>query len=271
MSDKNSDISSPPRLLQCLDAADHLELMRLGKRCFIEKNSFAFRVGDPSDSVYLVERGGFKIFQTTPDGRNILLFCRVTGELIGLSGSLWPHGTRMRTCSAQAYENSEILTISVSRFMAYAAVQPRLALNIAQMLSQRLADVTGILSDITLTNATSRVARLILHCYRCYGLHAVKQMDIGVPLSQQEIADMAGIARQTVSGILSAFKVQGILSVSHQHIRIESESNLNILAYGERRKIHHLNVSHQHVRLESESNLNLLAYGERRKILRIRS
>jgi CRP-like cAMP-binding protein len=233
MDNKNSEISATLRLLQCLDVSDHLELSRLGKRCFIEKNSFAFQVGEPDDNVYLVERGRFKVFQSTPDGKNILLFCRISGEFMGLRGSLWSHGTYVRTYSAQACENSEILTISVSRFMAYAAAHPKLALNVAQILSQRLDDVSGILTDLTLTNTTTRVARLILHCYRCYGLHVTKSMDMGVPLSQQEIADMAGVARQTVSGILSEFKVQGVVSVTHKHIRIECESKLVKLAYSD--------------------------------------
>ncbi len=232
MNGKNSDINSTPRLLQRLDTRDHLELSRLGKRCFVEKNSFAFQEGDPCDSVYLVEGGRFKISQKTPDGKNILLCCCLAGELLGLRGALWANSAQVRTYSAQACENSEILTISASRFLEYAAVQPRLALNIAQILSQRLDDVSDKLSYLTLTDTTARVARLILHCYRCYGLHGTKPMDIGVPLSQQEIADMVGVARQTISGILHAFKIQGLLSVSLKHIRIENESRLLALAYG---------------------------------------
>ena len=238
MNDKNCDLNTSPRLLQCLDAADHLELLRLGKRCFIEKNSFAFQAGDPNDSVYLVERGRFKTFQTAAGGKRMLLSCRVAGDLMGLRESLWSHGTNVRTYSAEACENSEILTISVSRFMEFIAVQPGLALNIAKILSQRVDDVSEMLTSLAVTNTTSRVAHLILHCYRCYGLNAANTTDMGIPLSQQEIADMAGIARQTVSGILATFKAQGVLSISHKHIRIESVSNLNILAHGERRKLH---------------------------------
>ena len=235
MNDKNCDINSTPRLVQCLDAADHLELLRLGKRCFIEKSSFAFQAGDPNDSVYLVERGRFKTFQTAAGGKRMLLSCRVAGELMGLRESLWSHGTNVRTYSAEACENSEVLTISVSRFMAFIAVQPGLALNIAKILSQRVDAASEMLTSLAVTNTTSRVAHLLLHCYRCYGLDVAHTTDIGIPLSQQEIADMAGIARQTVSGILATFKDQGVLSISHKHLRIENLSKITILAYGERR------------------------------------
>ena len=233
MNDKKPDTSSDPWLLQCLDSADHLELLRLGKRCFIEKNSFAFKAGDSHDSVYLVERGCFKVFQTTTKGKNMWLSCRGAGELLGLRGALWPNGNKVRKYSAKACVDSEILTYSASSFMAFVALHPGLTFNIVMILLQRLNDVNDILTSLAMTNTTSRVARLILHCYRCYGLHVSKSMDMGVPLSQQEIADMAGVARQTVSGILSEFKFQGVVSVTHKHIRIESESKLVKLAYSD--------------------------------------
>ena len=96
MNEKKCDINSTPRLEQCLDAADHLELLRLGKRCFIEKSSFAFQAGDPNDSVYLVERGRFKTFQTAAGGKRMLLSCRVAGELMGLRESLRRPVDRLR-------------------------------------------------------------------------------------------------------------------------------------------------------------------------------
>ena len=218
------------RFAEHLDGNDRLELLRLGKRRSIAKNHYAFRAGEPAQCVCLVEYGLLKVLESKPDGRDVIMFIRAPGEILGLRGALQRDGKGVRTYAAQACENTEILCILAERFRSYLLEHPHLALEVAEILSRRLSESCAKLSSLALTHVPSRVACLILNVGRCYGTLIGKGVDLNVPFSQQEIADMVGAARQTVSGILTTLKLEGVISVSQKHIRIENIEQLKKLA-----------------------------------------
>lgn len=219
-----------PRFVQHLDGKGRLELLQLGKRRFIGKNKYVFRAGDPIECVCLVERGYLKIFQPTSDGKDMLLFFRAPGDILGLRGSLEIEANSLRTYTAQACDDSEILCIPANTFRKYLEGHPRMALEVAATLSRRLEDACENYSNLAVAHVAARVARLILYVGRCYGTPVGKGVNLDVPLTQQEIADMVGAARQTVSSILNSLYQEGVISESHKHLRIENEAALMKLA-----------------------------------------
>lgn len=219
-----------PRFVQHLDGKGRLELLQLGKRRFIGKNKYVFRAGDPIECVCLVERGYLKIFQPTSDGKDMLLFFRAPGDILGLRGSLEIEANSLRTYTAQACDDSEILCIPANTFRKYLEGHPRMALEVAATLSRRLEDACENYSNLAVAHVAARVARLILYVGRCYGTPVGKGVNLDVPLTQQEIADMVGAARQTVSSILNSLYQEGVISESHKHLRIENEAELKKLA-----------------------------------------
>lgn len=219
-----------PRFAQHLESKERLELLQLGKRHFIGKNKYVFRAGEPTSCVCLVERGYLKIFQPTADGKEVLLFFRAPGDLLGLRGSLQVKPNSLRTHTAQACEDSEILCIPVNAFREYLEGHPRMAIEVAATLSRHLDEACDHYSNLAVANVTARVARLILYVGRCYGTRVDKGVRLDVPLTQQEIADMVGAARQTVNSILNSFYHDGVITESHKHLRIENEMALAKLA-----------------------------------------
>ena len=219
-----------PRFAQHLDGKERLELLQLGKRRFFGKNKYVFRAGDPISCVCLVERGYLKVFQPISDGKEILLFFRGPGDLLGLRGSLQMKPNSLRTYTAQACEDSEILCIPAIAFREYLEGRPRMAVEVAATLSRRLDDACDQYSNLAVAHVAARVARLILYVGRCYGTPMGKGVYLDVPLTQQEIADMVGAARQTVNSILNSLYQEGVISESHKHLRIENEMELRKLA-----------------------------------------
>jgi CRP/FNR family transcriptional regulator, cyclic AMP receptor protein len=224
------DVASTQNFLHRLSDTLRLDLMRIGRRRSLAKNQHAFRAGEPADCVCIVEYGYLKVFEPVVDGRDVLMFIRAPGELLGLRGALQRDGKGIRTYSAQACEDSSVLYLPADKFRSYLETCPQLALEVAETLSQRLNESCDKLSKFSLTQVASRIAYLILNVGQCYGTHIGNGVDLNVPFSQQEIADMVGAARQTVSGIINTFKLDGVISVSHKHIRIEDIEKLRKLA-----------------------------------------
>jgi CRP/FNR family transcriptional regulator, cyclic AMP receptor protein len=72
-----------------------------------------------------------------------------------------------------------------------------------------------------------RIAKLILRLSARYGTRVGKEIFLNVPLTHQEIADMTGTSRQTVTSALSDLKKRGVLSIDNHRIHIESEELLS--------------------------------------------
>lgn len=220
--------STPPPRLSDNDA---LDLVKLGRRRHVLRQDYVFKTGDPASNVFLVEQGQIKIFQSSPNGQHVLLFFRSKGEIIGIHESVLGRGSRIHSCVAQASEDSVICAVPLDRFMAFLAMRFRAAQYVIDALAFRLNESSEKLASFAAADIGARLARIILHMSACYGQHVGgKAVELGVPLTQQELANIVGAARQTVNGILQSLKADGIISVTKQYMRVEDEARLRRIA-----------------------------------------
>lgn len=218
---------SPPRLAE-RDAAD---LAKLGTRRHAPKSEYIFKSGDVAEAVYLVERGQVKIFQSSPNGPDVILFFRGEREIVGIRESVLDQGRRVRAALAQASEDSVVCVVPLEGFLAFLATRFRAAQYVIEALSFRLDETSEKLASFAAADIGARVARIILHMSACYGQHVDgKAVELGVPLTQQELANVVGAARQTVNGIIQSLKTDGIISATKQYMRVEDEARLRRIA-----------------------------------------
>lgn len=229
MNEKNSSGIARRREM---DPAVYRELARVGSVREVRKNDYSFHAGADATDIYLLERGCIKIFGTSPEGTEMLLCVTSAGELYGLSEALRPADEPRHAYDAIACEDSRLFVIPRAQFRSLLLQQPALAIHIIETLSYRLDESRQKLVNLTSTNMAARVARIVLHMTACYGTHVGEAMELGVPLTQQEVADMVGGARQTVNAVLSTLKAEGILSITKQRIRIENQERLAEIAAG---------------------------------------
>lgn len=215
-----------------MDPAVYRELARIGSIREVRKNDYGFRAGADAADIYLLERGCIKIFGTSPEGTEMLLCVTSAGELYGLSEALRPTDEPRHAYDAVACEDSRLIVIPRAQFQSLLLRQPSVAIHIIETLSYRLDESRQKLVNLTSTNMAARVARIVLHMTACYGTHVGTAVELGVPLTQQEVADMVGGARQTVSAILNTLKTEGILSITNKRIRIENQERLAGVAAG---------------------------------------
>jgi CRP/FNR family transcriptional regulator len=87
--------------------------------------------------------------------------------------------------------------------------------------------VVNLVSD----DVGTRIAKLILRLSARYGTRMGKEIFLNIPFTHQEIADMVGTTRQTVSSTLNRLKRQGVLTIETRRIQIESEELLSGLTH----------------------------------------
>jgi CRP/FNR family transcriptional regulator, cyclic AMP receptor protein len=206
---------------------DREALTGLGHHREYLKAAPIFRVGDPGAHVYFLESGRVKIYQPSGSGREVILWFCLTGEIFGLAEVARGGG---RIVGALACEDSMVLVVSQDAFKEFVVSRPEAGLLSMQVLSSRLRGLSDVLVNLVSDEVDIRIAKLILRLGARYGRREGGVVHLDIPLTHQEIADMVGTTRQTVTGVLSRLKRQGVLSIDTHRIHIESEELLTGLA-----------------------------------------
>lgn len=225
--DALSQLVAPSNFLAQLDPAHHADLVALAKTQHFAKGDFVFRAGAPGINVYFLKSGKVKIYQPSPPGREIILWFCFAGEIFGLA-EVARGGERI--VSAQACSSSEVLAVSQEQFRAFLLEHPQTALLSMQVLSSRLRILGEMLVNLVADDVNTRIAKLILRLSARYGTRVRGEIFLNIPLTHQEIADMVGTTRQSVTSALSVLKRQGVLSIDNHRIHIESEELLNLMS-----------------------------------------
>lgn len=224
--DAASTLVAPSNFLAQLDVDDSAGLLAIATVQHYDKGDFVFRSGAPGSNVYFLRRGKVKIHQLSPFGREVILWFCFSGEIFGLAEVARGGG---RVVNAQACEPSEVLAVSQEKFREFLDDHPRIAMLSMQVLSSRLRVLGEMFVNLVSDDVNTRIAKLILRLSARYGTRVGKEVFLNIPLTHQEIADMVGTSRQTVTSALSALKRQGVLSIDSHRIHIESEELLNEL------------------------------------------
>lgn len=199
------------------------DLSAAGKSIEIPKGELVFRLGDPPTHVHVLESGRVKIFHRNASGKEVVLWFCVPGELFGLAEL--QQGIS-RQVAAQASEDSRVLSIERSAFDAFVQRHPHAALLLIDVLSQRLRGLGQLVQAVISDDVNQRVAQLLLRLGKRHGRQHEDGLLIEMRLTHQEMANMIGTSRQSVTSLLNALKQRGVLDVKQRYLRIRDEAYL---------------------------------------------
>lgn len=211
-------------LLASLPETDRAELLQIGQTHPFRKSEFIFRAGDATHHVYLLLRGRVKIYQPSSVGKEVILWFCFGGELFGLAEAA--RGGE-RVVSAQACDDAEVLSIRQEQFTSFLAQHPHSALMIVQVLSCRLRVLGDVVINLISDDVHTRVLKMLLQLGARCGIPHAQGLRLNITLTHQEIADMIGTTRQTVTTILGQLEREGMIRIEHHVIYIVHETLVN--------------------------------------------
>ncbi|MEK6551635.1 MAG: Crp/Fnr family transcriptional regulator [Pseudomonadota bacterium] len=186
-----------------------------------------FRAGSSGDHVYILTEGRVKVYALSPLGRAVILWFCLPGEMFGLA-EMARGGERV--VYAEACTDVEALVIPRERFRGFLEGDISVAMLVVDMLSCRLRGLTDTVLNLIADDVTTRVVKLLLRLDQRYGVpldDGSRRLDI--PLTHQEMADMTGTTRQSVSSVINELKQQGLLTVSDHRISLRDDRCLETL------------------------------------------
>lgn len=209
-------------------AVDQLEVVASrGRRRTAARGERLFLEGDAAEQVGVVLSGRLKLVQLSPDGREVILRLVGRGELFGavalFEGSAYP-------AAAVVMEDAEVLLWSGAVLRAAMLEAPQLALNALRLLSLRLRRTQERLRQLATERVERRVAHTLLRLVRHAGRRTDDGVEIDMPVTRQEIAELSGTTLFTVSRVVSAWEEAGLVRAGRQRIVVLDPHRLVALA-----------------------------------------
>lgn len=201
-------------------------LAKASTRMTFEAGELVYSEGEEATGAYVVLRGKVKLVANSPDGKALILRIARAGEIISLSAAL---SERANDTSAEAVEPTSVSFITAANLYRLMESNGEVALRLARELSIEYSSLCQELSTLGLQrSAMSRLAKLLV------GMTENIAPERGTitalcPLTHEEMAQMIGTSRETVTRLLHDLRDQGVATLKNETLTILKADTLRTL------------------------------------------
>jgi len=176
--------------------------------------------GEPAKAVYIVVSGVVKVFKTSADGKEQIIYLARPG---GSFNDVPVFDGGLSLASAEAMTQVVLYGMKKGDLETRLQGHPKLATNIIQVLSQRVEQMISLVEDLSFRRVTGRVAKILLE-------NVADANGQRHRLTQQEMAAMAGTAREMIGRSLKLLEEEGKVRLERNRIVITDKEALREVA-----------------------------------------
>jgi CRP/FNR family transcriptional regulator, cyclic AMP receptor protein len=203
--------------LATLDREQLASLHERGVARRFRRGQAIFHEGGSSDRVVILLTGRVKVSTVTEEGREVVLAFRGPGDMLGELSAI---DGEPRSATVEAVEPVEALAVAAQDFRSFLVANPDVALQLLQMLSRRLRDADRKRVEYAAHDTVGRVAARLVELAERYGEPVGRGLQIGLPLSQEELAGWVGGSREAVSKALQTLRKVGWVVTERRRITV---------------------------------------------------
>jgi CRP/FNR family transcriptional regulator, cyclic AMP receptor protein len=206
------------RLLQGLPTDDVRNLLAIARRRRFAKREVVFHRDDPADSLHLIVKGRFAIRVMTSLGETVTVGVRGPGDSFG-EMALVDNDLR-RAATVAALEEAETFAVYQDDFHRTRRSHPGVTDLLVAFLAGEVARQNELLLEALYLPVEKRVVRRLAELNEIY-------VDAGeIPLTQEELAEMAGASRATVNTVLRQEQERGTIELRRGRISVTKAEEL---------------------------------------------
>ncbi|WP_332605506.1 Crp/Fnr family transcriptional regulator [Acinetobacter sp. ESBL14] len=201
-------------------------IIQHGKKHIVEKNAAVFKAQDIFDGVYGVLEGSISLGYIDVNGNEAIA---AIAEPIMWFGEISLIDQQPRSHDAVALKKSVVLQIPAQALHDFLLQNPYYWYYFALLTSQKLRYVFLEQIAIQTQSISQRLAQRLLFILEGYGNRALIQ-DFSIQISQDQLANMLTVSRQTINQELNQFEKQGVIQLGFKKIVVLDLERLRILA-----------------------------------------
>jgi len=161
------------------------------------------------EGLYIIREGRIKISRISEDGKIKVLAILSSGDIMGEMSIL---DEELASATAEAIEDSRLVFIKREDFQSILVRYPMITLGIAQILAKRLRLADREIEELAFYSVKSRVIKTLMELADRYGEKTNSGIRLSLKLTHQELADMVGTSRETVSRVISVLEKRQLIT-----------------------------------------------------------
>jgi CRP/FNR family cyclic AMP-dependent transcriptional regulator len=193
----------------------------------VRRREVIYLPGDPGHSVYFLNGGRVKVSKVTRDGKELTLAYRAPGEIFGEACLI---DGAPREEMVEAMENAQITELPRGELEKIAETHPKVGYRLAKIVLQRRRDVENKIEQLLFKDVNAKLAELLLRLSVDFGVEDERGTLVGIKITHQEMANLIGSTRETVSLTLSMFKKKGLIDTDGRKVIVADAQGLRALA-----------------------------------------
>lgn len=187
----------------------------------IDKGGLIHTPEDGRERLFLIKEGRVQLYRISIEGRKLVL------AMLGpdmFFGEMPLFGQAMGDSVAQAVDDTTLCTLGRAEVERILITYPRIGLRLIQVLNERLQEAEERLHECAFLTMPARISALLLRlAEESHEVHG---------LTHQDLADMLGVYRETVTATLDKLKHDQLLEIGRKRITLTNRSALEDLVQG---------------------------------------
>jgi CRP/FNR family transcriptional regulator/CRP/FNR family cyclic AMP-dependent transcriptional regulator len=213
------------RQVSLFESLSDEELEELSSAAFTRtfgKDSVIILAEEEGDTLFIIKRGQVKVSIVSEEGREVILSLLGSGAVFGELSLL---DGKPRSANVVATEETELVMLRRADFLQLIYKTPQIATALLAELASRLRKTDRQIEGLALLDVTSRISETLLQLANEQGVETPEGVVIENRPTHQELANMSGTTRETVSRVLKRLESQGYIACSGRKITILREEN----------------------------------------------
>lgn len=193
------------------------QVVIVGNKKTYTKDSVILVEEEVGTALFVIIKGKVKVSRSSIDGREVILSILSDSDFFGEMSIL---DGMNRSATVVALDDTELFIIQRKEFLDLLNKHPEITIALLSELTQRLRNADMKIKALSLKDAEGKVATVILQLADDIG--KIKQGTVEIeklPL-QQDLANMAGTSRETISRTLHSFAKKGLVELEGSKLKI---------------------------------------------------
>jgi CRP-like cAMP-binding protein len=190
----------------------------------VRRGQAVYLPGDSSESVFVVKSGAVKILGKAPEGCEVIVALLTPGDIFG-ELALIADG-QARDHRVEALDDTLLCEVPRPVLVRMIEESPAFGWHMTKLVGLRLRTLGTRVEELLGKSAPARLAHAILEISRQHGIKDDGGVLIPLRLSQGDLGKLVGLTRETVNGILQAWRDQRVLDMDRRSIRVHDPERL---------------------------------------------
>jgi CRP-like cAMP-binding protein len=219
-----------PELLRALPTEVRESLLERCRRRQYGRGAYLVYEGDPGDSLHLITQGRVAVLVGGAQGNPFAVALMGPGDFFGEQALL--KARAVRSATIQALEPTETLIVNRGDFEELRRRHPEVDRLLIVVLAQMVDRLTRQVAELTETPGTVRIYRRIVSLAELYGGNGdgAPVEAIEIPLTQDQLASLAGVHLRLTSRVLGEARAAGLLDTNKGRLVVKDVAGLRVRA-----------------------------------------